>query len=183
MGAIIFFLVAIILVVLVSIWAVKQAGKNKKVKNGFLNLQKNDERFLNSKLFDFINTSFILISESGFIALKSLYMKEIKILNIKDIVGFEIITNGKTTANAGGAVVGGLLFGGIGAVIGGIPKKEKITKMDFLFKVNDFNNPVIEIPIIALSVKKGSFEHQAIEEKIKSVMTTLEVVEKKNKGI
>jgi hypothetical protein len=133
-------------------------------------------------LFDFINTSFILISETGFIALKSLFIKEIIIINIKDVIGFEVLTNGKSSANIGGAIAGGLLFGGVGAIIGGLQSKETITKMSFLFKTNDFNNPNIEIPIIALSLKKGSFEYQALDEKIKNLTSTLEIVEQKIKG-
>jgi hypothetical protein len=83
---IMFYLFVGVFVVLVIIFCVKQAGKNKKVRDDFQNLQKTDERFLSSKLFDFINTSFILVSETGFIALKSLSMKEIKVLSIKEII-------------------------------------------------------------------------------------------------
>ena len=107
-------------------------------------------------------------------------MKDSKILNIKDIVGFEVLTNGTSSANIGGAIAGGLLFGGVGAIIGG-QSKEKIPKMSFLFKTNDFHNPNIEIPIIVSSVKKGSFEDQAIQEKIKNLTSTLEIVERSNK--
>jgi hypothetical protein len=175
-----FYLIVVAFAVLLIILCLKQAGKNKKVRNDFLSLQKTDERFAGSKLFDFINTSFILVSETGVIALKSLYMKEIRILSMRDITGFEVLTNGKTAANIGGAIAGGLLFGGIGAIIGG-QSNEKITKMSFLFKTNDFNNPNIEIPIIASSVKKGSFEDQAIQEKIKKLTSTLEIVERSKK--
>lgn len=176
------FLVVLFLgIVLILILAINQFGKNQKIKKSFLDLQNSDDRFSGSKLFDFINTSFILVSESGFIALKSLEMKELKILNIQDITGFEVITDGKPVANIGGAVAGGLLFGGVGAIIGGMQQKEKITKMSFMFKINDFNNPSIEIPIIALSVKKGSFEHQQIEQKLRDLTNTLEVVEKKHR--
>jgi hypothetical protein len=156
----------------------KTGWKKQKSEKSFLNLQNIDERFSNSKLFDFINTSFILISETGFIALKSLFMKEIKIINIKDVIGFEVLANGKPSANIGGAIAGGLLFGGVGAIIGGLQSKETITKMSFLFKTNDFNNPNIEIPIIALSLKKGSYEYQALDEKIKNLTSTLELVER-----
>jgi hypothetical protein len=177
-----FYLFVGVFVVLFTIFCVKQAGKNEKVRDDFQNLQKMDERFLSSKLFDFINTSFILVSETGFIALKSLAMEEIKVLSIKDIIGFEVVTNGKAVANIGGAIAGGLLFGGVGAIIGGSPSREKISSMSFLFKTNDFNNPNIEIPVIALSIKNGSYEYQAIEEKLKNLTSILEIVEKKIKG-
>jgi hypothetical protein len=99
------YLIICVVVVLFCIWYVKLAGDNKKLKNKILELQKTDERFINSKCFDFINTSYILISETGDIALKSNEMKEIRFLNIKEIIGFEILTNGKQAANIGGAVV------------------------------------------------------------------------------
>jgi len=174
-----FFLIVVLIAVFIIILSIINIGKNKKNKKAFADLQNTDSRFSGAKLFDFINTSFILISESGFIALKSLDMKELKILNIKDITGFEVLTDGKAVANIGGAVAGGILFGGIGAIIGGMQQQEKITKMSFLFKTNDFNNPNIEIPVIALSVKKGSFEHKAIEGKLRDLTNTLEVVERK----
>jgi len=178
------FIVVIVLLfcAILIILAVRAMKSNSALKKSFLDLQKSDNRFSNSKLFGFINTSFILVSESGFIALKSYVMKDIKILNIKDITGFEVITDGKPVANIGGAVAGGLLFGGVGAIIGAMPQKEKITKMSFVFKTNDFNNPSIDIPVIMFgSVKKGSFEHQAIEQQLKDLSNTLEVVEKKRR--
>ena len=179
MEVVIVLLLLIVLSIVLIVYAAKAAGKNKKVLGYFHDLQKTDNRFSNSKLFEFVNkTSLILISETGHIALKAVELAEPKIINIKDINGFEIIEDGKSSANLGGAVVGGLLFGGAGAIIGGLQAQKKITKMSFLFKTNNFSSPNIEIRLIALSVKKGSFEYQGLNEKIKDLMSTLEVVEK-----
>jgi hypothetical protein len=50
--------------------------------------------------------------------------------------------------------------------------------MSILFKTNDFNNPNIEIPIIALSLKKGSFEYQTLDKKLKELTSVLGIVER-----
>ena len=155
-------------------------SRNMKIKQIFLNLQNKDMRFVGAKLFNFINSSFILISESGYIALKSLSMYAPKIINIREVIGFEVITNEKPAANF--SSVAGLLFGGAGAIVGGPKSREQITKMSFLFRINDFKHPKIEIPIIASTVKKGSFEHLGITSKINDVISSLEAIEKNYKA-
>ena len=163
-------------------FAIKTTGNNQKADQGFFSIQKWDKRFTNSKLFDFINTSFVLVAETGYIALKSLAMSEPKIVNIKDINGFEVITDGKPVVNLGCTAAGSLLFGGAAAIIGRIQNKENITKMSFRFRTNDTNNPNIEMPIIEMNVRKGSFEYQYITGQINEVISTLEAIEKNCKA-
>jgi uncharacterized membrane protein len=168
--------------ILIAYILVKRSSK--KNKGNFLNLQKTDGRFVNAKNWVFENTNFLMISESGFISIKTaLQFKDPKIFNIKDVIGFELVTNDKPVANVGGAVIGGLLFGGIGAVVGAMPKKEKIKKMSIIFKVNDFNNPTIELPMLAISAKPiaGSIYHRLLLDQAREITTTLELVEKKAK--
>jgi len=174
-----FFLIPFVLAFAIIILTVTIISKNKKAKKLFLKIKKSDNRFTGSKLFNFIDSSFILISESGFIALKSLTMKEPRIMNINEIYSFEVITDGKPFLNLGNAIIGGFLFVGVGAVIGGMQSREMITMMSFLFKTSDFNIPNIEIPVIDTSLKKGSFEYRGIMSKITDVMGTLELVEKR----
>lgn len=75
--------------------------------------------------------------------------------NIKDINGFERIIDGKDIANIGGAIAGGLLFGGIDALIRGGVRKEKISSINLLFKINDFNNPTINFHLLIGGTKNG----------------------------
>jgi len=170
----------------------------------FFNLQQSDIRFADSRSFK-IGASYFLISESGFIALGSLPLardaswemkqdadyctKNTKIIHINDIRGFEVITNGKSTADIGGAVVGGLLFGTAGAIIGGQSYQE-INNMSLLFKMDNFKNPAIEVPILnsvsikedapffgSDSIESGSSLHNQLTAQIREMLATLEVVE------
>lgn len=60
-------------------------------------------------------------------------------------------------STAGRAIVGGLLFGGVGAIIGGVTGKKKgkslVHEMELLFSTSDLENPYISV--IAFKNKKG----------------------------
>lgn len=70
-----------------------------------------------------------------------------------DIMGCEIIEDGKTTyrksSTLGRAVVGGIIAGGAGAIIGGLSGKEKekkeINNLDFKIVFKDTNKPSFKI--------------------------------------
>ncbi|HHD2752250.1 TPA: SHOCT domain-containing protein [Clostridium perfringens] len=77
------------------------------------------------------------------------------IYNFSDISSYELIEDDEVILKSGGlgrALVGGALFGGAGAIIGGITAKRKskkqINKLYIKITLNDFNNPVIIIKII-----------------------------------
>jgi hypothetical protein len=141
-----------------------------------------DEKLKGAKLFkQMINTP-IAINEDGNIGIVNPTTKEIKVFNMKDVNGFEVIVDGKNVANIGGAIAGGLLFGGIGAIVGGNVKKEKINTINLLFKINDFNTPTINVPLLTSGTKKGSLVDQQLQKEITELTSTLEYVEKKLKG-
>jgi hypothetical protein len=140
-----------------------------------------DERFKNAKIFKSAIKTPIAISEEGFIGIINVLLPEPTVIHIKDINGFDLIVDGQNVANIGGAVVGGLLFGGIGALIGASSKKEKINKITLVFKLNNFNNPTMEIPLLVSETKKGSMIYNMTQEEIRQLLSTLEYVEKKYK--
>ena len=81
-----------------------------------------------------------------------------KIYKFKDLIDYEIIENGSTVSSKGigRAIAGGLLFGGVGAIIGGVTAKSKTKNiLNGLFLkivINDFDNPNLMIDL--LTVKK-----------------------------
>lgn len=159
---------------------VGQIIKSNQTKKSLLKQAETDERLKNAKLFDGATGYFVLISESGFLGLKTPQMTEPKIVHIKDINGFELRQNGHSAANASSAAVGGLLFGGVGALVGGIGSaKEKITSISFVFKINDFNIPSIEIKFLDGSTKSDSFYYDAVMQKINELDGLLSFIEKK----
>jgi len=160
---------------LLVVWVLLARKSRKKDKESLLS----DSRMLNGKYFLENAIIPIAITENGNIGYKDINTNNIKVFNIKDVNSFELITDGVKTANAGGAIVGGLLFGGVGAIIGGLSgQKEKINKIDLLFRINDFNNPVIEIPLMN-SFNKSNYD--IINNELKTFMATMEFIEKKAK--
>jgi len=141
------------------------------------------------KIFrEFIITP-VSVSETGEIGVFDAETTKTEIVNIKDVRGFELIEDGKNVANIGGAVVGGLLFGGVGAIVGGSAHNKKITKMDLVLKIDDFKKPYINIPLYRSEGKKDALGGWAlsppidkVQEEIKELVNTLEFVEKKIKG-
>lgn len=78
-----------------------------------------------------------------------------RIFDARDILEFEIVEDGHTVnkvsrgSQAGGAIVGGALFGGIGAAVGGLSgkskSKSKVTSLYMKIIVNDQKNPIVTL--------------------------------------
>lgn len=81
----------------------------------------------------------------------SISTPETHIVDFSDIYGCELIRDGETvykkstTRTIGGAVLGGVLSGGVGAVVGGLSGaskgKENINKIELKIVVRDISNP------------------------------------------
>jgi hypothetical protein len=77
--------------------------------------------------------------------------EQYRVYNYRDILSSEVLIDGneiiKTsrTSQIGGALIGGILAGGVGAIIGGLSadqtKESKVSKVDVLIVVNDTRNP------------------------------------------
>lgn len=86
----------------------------------------------------------------------------------RDILSVEVIEDGVTVTSTsrsnqiGGAVVGGLLAGGVGAVVGGLSAKtqttSKIREVNLVVTVNDTTSPVFKMQLLRWpdGVDKGS---------------------------
>jgi len=149
--------------------------------------------------------SSVAIAENGYIGV--LY-QDLSVFHITDVVNFEIVVDGysqvstseesssrkKKTAGGviGGAIAGGLLFGGIGALVGvGLSgsktttsgssssvESEVISSIELVFKINDFNRANVSAPLLPCPVVKGFNEHKFVENVVREIMGTLEVVER-----
>lgn len=107
-----------------------------KITNGFVGIDKNNKQLL---LVNSLDT-------------KNISMKSI---NFKDIMSCELVIDGTTkykksaTRAIGGAVMGGILLGGVGAVVGGLSgsskEKRKIKRIDLKIVVRDIENPCMVI--------------------------------------
>jgi hypothetical protein len=98
-----------------------------------------------------------------------------RVLAYKDLLSSEIFEDGATvtktvrSSQLGGALLGGLALGGVGAIIGGLSGKTqtsgKIKKVELRLTVNDTQNPLHDINLLNTETKKDSlFYKQAIQQ-------------------
>lgn len=83
--------------------------------------------------------------------------ESVTFFDCEDLISTEIVIDGKTITKTnkdealGGALAGGILFGGVGAVVGAIAGNETsetekdIEKIDLVLNVNDTKNPIINL--------------------------------------
>lgn len=114
---------------------------------------------------------------------KKIYFNSGKIMNFNDILDCELLEDGISvtkTSSLGKAVVGGMLFGGIGAIVGGITGKQTTkgvcTKLDIKITINDFKKPCIYINLIAKKTKKNSSEYKKAYSKAQEILSLFQVI-------
>lgn len=112
----------------------------------------------------------------------------IKIYGFKDILGVELIEDGKslmktsTSSVAGRAIVGGLFLGPLGAVVGGVTGKkseeERVMEISLNILLNDTQNSIYSYTFLKKSngVKKDSLEYKQAMEKAKKWHANIKVV-------
>ncbi len=98
-----------------------------------------------------------------------------RIISYKDILSVELFEDGTSitktvrSSQIGGAVVGGLVLGGVGAIIGGLSGKTetsgKIKRVDLRLIVNDTKAPLHDVAFMNVEGKKdGIIYTQAIQQ-------------------
>lgn len=104
------------------------------------------------------------------------------VYNYKDILDFELLEDGETVSQGGlgRALVGGALFGGTGAIVGGVTGKRKnkdvITSLRIKITLRDINNPVEYIDFITFKTKKNSFLYKDLYNQAQECLSTLQLI-------
>ena len=81
-------------------------------------------------------------------------VKQSSIYSFDDIISFELLEDGNSITSGGTsrAIAGGVLFGGVGAVVAGVTSKRKTkntcNKLQIKITVNDIENPAVYIDLI-----------------------------------
>ena len=101
------------------------------------------------------------------------------IYDFNKIVSFELIEDGSSVKNGGigRAVVGGILFGGVGAIVGATTASNKQICNNLQIKIvlNDISNPITYINFIDIPTKKdGSYQY--IFSQAQECMSVLELI-------
>jgi len=88
-----------------------------------------------------------------------------KILQCEIVVDGETVLKQSTSGTIGRSVLGGILTGGVGAIIGGTTAskthKENISRIDLKIIIDDTSNPVFRINFMNIKTKKKSFIYRA----------------------
>jgi len=105
------------------------------------------------------------------------------VFNYSDIISYELLEDGEsiTKGGLGRAVAGGVLFGGVGAVVGGVTGKKKTKKEinEFRIKIITRNETYPEIYINFLTagpVKTGSILYETYKGAAQRIITEFTVI-------
>ncbi len=96
---------------------------------------------------------------------------KLDVLSCRDILSSEVFEDGVTinktarVSQLGGALIGGLALGGVGAIIGGLSGKttssDKVSKIELRITVNRTSNPIHDINFMIVASKKSSVLYTA----------------------
>lgn len=113
----------------------------------------------------------------------------LRVVTYKDFLSSELFENGATitktvrSSQLGGALIGGLALGGVGAIIGGLSGKTrtsgKVTKVDLRLTVNDTKNPLHDVNFLNLETKKDGFLYQQAMQRARHWHGLIEVLIKR----
>lgn len=99
-----------------------------------------------------------------------------------EIVSFELLEDGNsiTKGGLGRAVAGGLLFGGVGAIVGGSTGSKKTkgvcTKLQIKITLNNMAAPTVYVDLISTSTKKDSFIYSAAYSSAQEILSVLQII-------
>ena len=103
--------------------------------------------------------------------------ENVKVYSYRDLLEVEVLEDGETvtktsrSSQIGGALIGGLIAGGTGAIIGGLSGKqttnEEVKKISLKILVNDIDNPVKKVVLLdkQKAIKKSDHEYRIAKEK------------------
>lgn len=105
-----------------------------------------------------------------------------QIYSYDDIIDFELLEDGTSVASGGlgRALVGGALFGGAGAIVGGVTGKKKTkdfcNSLRLKITINDISNPVVYINFIESKTKKNGMIYKSIANAAQECLSVLQII-------
>ncbi|WP_411682457.1 SHOCT domain-containing protein [Clostridium thailandense] len=105
-----------------------------------------------------------------------------KVYKYSDIVNFELLEDGETITKGGigSAVVGGTLFGGVGAIVGGITggKKTKpvCNNLKIKITIDNIENPAVYINLITIPTRKNRSTYKKAYDLAHECLSVLQLI-------
>ena len=151
----------------------KEYNEKKEKSDKLSENYKSTKKLGNHVSFDDNRKKWATLNNEGFLE---------KIYDYDDIVNFELLEDGNSVASGGlgRALVGGILFGGAGAVVGGVTGRKKTKNycesLKLKVTVDDINNPSVYINFINEKTKKNSDKYKEIAEAAQDCLSTFQVI-------
>lgn len=106
--------------------------------------------------------------------------KSYTLFSYDQIVSFEILENGESVASGGvgRAALGGILFGGVGAVVGASTRSYKSVCEELKIKitVKDYKEPAFYIPFIISETNKSTSEYKSKMKMAQNTLSKLQLI-------
>lgn len=108
--------------------------------------------------------------------------KHPKIFKFADIVNYELLVNESSVASGGvgRAIAGGLLFGGTGAIVGGITGKKRtqsvVNSMKIKITVDNLQCPTVYIKFFTSPTKVDSMMYRSFEKNAQECLSVLDLL-------
>lgn len=105
-----------------------------------------------------------------------------EVWKLSDIKSYELVEDGQTITSGGlgRAVVGGLAFGGVGALVGAVTggkkDKSKVTKFQIKFNTTDISNPVRYIDLIKVPTKRNTLIYEQAVNDADKILSSLNIL-------
>ena len=109
-------------------------------------------------------------------------------LNYSDLLSFDIKEDNvsKVSGRAGSAIVGGLIFGGLGAIAGASASRNvqdvSCNNITLILTTNNIHNPNIEIKIIDKKTNKNSEDYEIAFNQTQQIISILKIIIESNKN-
>lgn len=106
---------------------------------------------------------------------------DLQIYDYSSILDFELLEDGNSIekGGVGRALVGGALFGGVGAIVGGSTghkHKGTCSKLQIKITLNNMSTPVIYINFIEAETKKDSYLYKSIYPMAQEALSLLNII-------
>lgn len=108
--------------------------------------------------------------------------KDPKVFEYKNLIDCDYLEDGNsmTGGGLGAAVAGGLLLGGVGALVGGITGNKKtkvnINKMQVVLTLDNMREPSITIDILPGATKKGGFIYNSYFQTVQNLLSAFAII-------
>lgn len=104
------------------------------------------------------------------------------VFDYSQIVNFELLEDGNSIVSGGlgRAIVGGVAFGGVGAIVGGVTGKKKVkdtcTSLQIKLTVKDYYSPTFYITLISSELKKSNLLYKQNEKLAQDIISKLQII-------